>query len=110
MEPIRPLDNKTVTEVPRPLNTVQRQHIPRKIVLEAAGHGVCREADIRHPGLQGHVLSEDGSVGMGGVKIAHEFCTWKLGCTMHCGKSSCHYLYTLCVVLYADEYTLVYRL
>lgn len=77
MEPIRPLDNKTVTEVPRPLNTVQKQHIPRKIVLEAAGHGVCREADIRQHGLQGHVFGEDGGVGMGGVKIAYEFCTWK---------------------------------
>ena len=33
-----------------------------------------------------------------------------LGCTMHCGKSSSHCLYTLCVVLYANEHTLVYRL
>lgn len=55
---------------------MQKQHIPRKIVLEAAGHEVCREADIRHHVLQRHVFSEDGDVGMGGVENAREFCTW----------------------------------
>jgi hypothetical protein len=49
----------TVTEAPRPLNTMQKQHTTSNVVVEEAGHAVSLQADAQQHELEEHVSNDD---------------------------------------------------